>query len=258
MVLPTKYLTAIKASIEASSAISEIYQNEVTPNYKTDGSPVTIADFASSKILRTHLAETNIPIVGEEGEIPPYETRNRWEENWCIDPLDGTKMFLQRNDEFCVCIAHLIKGKPAFGIIADPVNENVLCGGKEFGVFQFSFNHFENTSNWKKIQKPISEKTTVTGSRSMSSFYEKTASELLKTPLKDIQFRKKGSALKFFDLANGEATHYLRLGPTMEWDIAAGQAIVEAIGGTVKSIKTGEILVYNKENLLNEPFLIQM
>lgn len=256
--LPTKYLTAIQASIEASEAISEIYQNEVTPNFKSDGSPVTIADLTSSKILRTHLTKTALPILGEEGEIPTYEVRNNWKEYWCIDPLDGTKMFLQRNGEFCVCIAHIRNNEPAFGIIADPLNQQVLCGGKEFGVFQFSFEEFTTESNRRKIEIPVFTKDTVIGSRSFRTAHEEKSADLINKSVESLSFLRKGSALKFFDLANGIANYYIRFAPTMEWDIAAGQAIIETLGGTVQDIENRERLPYNKQDLHNKPFIISL
>lgn len=256
--LPTKYLTAIRASIEASVAIADIYQNEVIPDFKSDGSPVTIADLTSSKILRNHLRETSLPIMGEEGEIPAYEVRKNWKEYWCIDPLDGTKMFLQRNGEFCVCVAHMKDHKPAFGIIADPLSQQVLCGGKELGVFQFSFDDFTNESNWRKIETPVFTKDIVIGSRSFRKSHEEKSAELIHKQAETLRFLRKGSALKFFDLANGRANYYIRFAPTMEWDIASGQAIVETLGGTVEDIETRNTLPYNKPDLHNKPFIISI
>lgn len=256
--LPTKYLTAIQASIEASKAIADIYQGEVTPNFKSDGSPVTIADLTSSKILRSKLQETELPILGEEGEIPPYEIRKTWKDYWCIDPLDGTKMFLQRNGEFCICIAHIQNDKPIFGIITDPLNQLVLCGGKNFGVFQFSFKDVSNESKWRKVETPFFTKDTVIGSRSFRKEHEEKSAELINKPINNLNFLRKGSALKFFDLANGKANFYIRFGPTMEWDIASGQAIIETFGGTVLEIESGKILPFNKPDLHNKSFIISL
>ena len=112
--LPSIYLIAIQAAIDASDVISEIYQEQVVPTIKDDGSPVTKADFAASEVISDYLLKTDIPILGEEREKADFETRSNWTENWCVDPLDGTRMYLLRNGEFSVNIAHIVENQPVF------------------------------------------------------------------------------------------------------------------------------------------------
>ena len=134
-------MTALDASIEASKAIMEVYKTDFLAVQKEDGSPVTKADIESSKIISKYLEETQIPIIGEEREVVSYDERSKWKENWCVDPLDGTRMFLKKNDEFSVNIAHIVNGESIFGIIASPTNEEILFGGRNYGVYISSFDN---------------------------------------------------------------------------------------------------------------------
>jgi 3'(2'), 5'-bisphosphate nucleotidase len=250
-------MTALEAAVKASEAILEIYQNDVVAVQKEDGSPVTVADITSSKIIAELLSTTEIPLIGEEEEIAPYEERRLWKENWCIDPLDGTRMFLRRNDEFAVNIAHIIKGKSVFGIIADPVQQRILFGGPKTGVFITTFKDIENSQNWEVISSKdrLNNPVTVTCSRSYTHGSGFKYMQQLERQFGELLYIHKGSALKFFDLAEGRAEVYPRFAPTMEWDIAAGQAILEALGGTVVTVKDNQPLRYNKEELYNPRFI---
>lgn len=250
-------MTALKASIKASEAILEIYQKDVVAVQKEDGSPVTVADITSSKILKESLESTGIPFVGEEEEIAPYEERQNWTENWCVDPLDGTRMFLRRNGEFAVNIAHLIKGKSVFGIIASPVQKRVLFGGPKTGVYIASFDQIESPDDWQvpKIREQLNNPVTVICSRSYTHGSGFKYMQQLERHFGELNYIYKGSALKFFDLVEGRAEVYPRFAPTMEWDIAAGQAILEALGGTVVTVKDNDPLRYNKEELFNPRFI---
>ncbi|MBL1281321.1 MAG: 3'(2'),5'-bisphosphate nucleotidase CysQ [Fluviicola sp.] len=255
------YHTAIAAAIDASAKIIAIYQQEVEITIKNDGSPVTQADLASSKIISSHLQSTGIPVMGEELKNKSFAERKGWESQWCVDPLDGTKMFILKNDEFAVNIAHVKDGIAIFGLIADPVKEKIIIGVKNGGVFTFSFSESTDQSKWKKILPCHQRNSPVVvacsrgfGSKSNGTKvfgYENELSE----QYGELDYLKMGSALKFFELAEGRADIYIRLGPTMEWDIAAGQAIMEELGGTITSIEDGKTLVYNKESLFNPPFI---
>ena len=252
-----KYIAAIHASIAASEAIMDIYQNDFEEIIKADGSPLTQADLASSDIIGQHLSPFQIPITGEETEKMSFEERAQWTECWCVDPLDGTKEFIKKNGEFAVNIALLKDGKAHFGLIASPVRREILIGSEETGVYIFSFDDAHDFSTWKKLSIPEKHNIPIVmiGSRSHHSGSILEIIESLKSMSSEIEFTQKGSALKFFDLALGTADIYPRFAPTMEWDIAAGQAILEALGGSVVHAETGEALRYNKANLLN-PFFI--
>ncbi len=255
--LSNTYQKALIASVEASEVIMKLYDEGFQKSYKEDGSPVTDADFAASAVIFKHLEETNIPIVGEETDKPDFEIRKNWDYSWCVDPLDGTKEYIRRNGEFAVNIALIQKNTAVFGVIAWPVEKKVIFGGKDLGVFVSSFDELYNESNWDKLEIKdfVNDPLIMATSRSPHSGASADFIDQLKSIYPAIDFIKKGSALKFFDLAYGHADVYPRFAPTMEWDIAAGQAILEALGGTVCSVETGLPLEYNKENLLNPHFV---
>jgi len=250
-------MTALEAAVKASEAILDIYQNEVVAVQKEDGSPVTVADITSSKIIKEILDTTDIPLLGEEQEKATYEERQQWKENWCVDPLDGTRMFLCRNDEFAVNIAHIVRGRSVFGIIADPVQQRVLFGGPTTGVFIAAFENLTSSEKWKSIQSRdrLNNPVTVICSRNYTHGSGFKYMQQLEKHFGELNYIYKGSALKFFDLAEGRAEVYPRFAPTMEWDIAAGQAILEALGGTVVTVKDNQPLRYNKEELYNPRFI---
>ncbi len=257
MQIPQYLLKATKASIKASKAIMEIYNDGFKPTYKTDGSPVTIADFASSKILMDYLEQTEIPIISEEVDKESYEIRKDWKRVWIVDPLDGTKEFIRRNDEFVICIALVENGNPSFGIITHPVSETVLMGGEGYGAFTFTFEQIETPVKWIQLQpQPLNDPLILSSSRTPYKTTEVALIEELEARFKKIEYSKKGSALKFFDLAEGKSDIYPRFAPTMEWDIAAGHAIIKAIGGTVIEPTTKLPLTYNKKSLYNPHFIV--
>ena len=253
MLIKEKYLTAIHAAIVASKEIMRIYIDVINLEYKEDGSPLTNADLASSKIIHDHLEPLGFPITSEETINTKYQERKEWASFWCVDPLDGTKEFVKKNGEFAVNIAFIEGSYPVFGLIASPVYEEILFGGKEIGVYSCSYGDISEASKWKLIPggDSINHPLIVIGSRSHPSELGKKFFEDIMLITKDPEYLSKGSSLKFFDLANGTADVYPRFAPTMEWDIAAGQAILEALGGSVVHAETGEALRYNKENLLN-------
>ncbi len=255
--LKPEYQLAIQAAIAASEAILEIYQLDFNIIEKQDGSPVTAADLAASEKIDAILQPFGIPITGEETEKLPFEVRKHWTKCWCIDPLDGTKEFIKRNDEFAVNIALIENGQPIFGLIASPVNQEILIGSKEMGVFIFAFSDADQIENWQQLTVPknINSPLIMACSRSHHSSSVLSFIDELKIKGHEVNFLKKGSALKFFDLALGKADVYPRFAPTMEWDIAAGQAILEALGGSVVHAASGEPLYYNKANLVNPYFI---
>jgi 3'(2'), 5'-bisphosphate nucleotidase len=169
--LETKYIVVIKAAVEASNKIMEIYENDFDTIIKDDGSPLTKADLASTKIIHKHLEPLGIPITGEETDKMPFSERKNWTECWCVDPLDGTKEFINRNGEFAVNIALLRDGKPVFGLIASPVQKLMYVGGTETGVFKIEFDSVEDNAKWKPISDPtvINNPVVMTCSRSHHS-----------------------------------------------------------------------------------------
>lgn len=252
-----EFRTTIDAALEASEAIMERYAREIEKVIKADGSPVTSADLVSSAIITKHLETTGIPVIGEESEKTEYKKRKDWGKVWCVDPLDGTKEFIKKNGEFVINIGLVENGIPVFGLIASPIRQEIIIGGKKWGAFQMTYEDALQPEKWKKI-KPLLEPSLPIKMISSRSHYSGNFLKLVEQmqgKYGEIESKVMGSALKFFELVNGEFDFYPRLAPTMEWDIAAGQAIYEAVGGQVINVETGKPLVYNKESLKNPYFV---
>lgn len=253
------YKLAVEAAIKASEIIMDYYDKGFEIEIKADGSPVTEADKASSVCIKKSLVLSNIPIIDEESETVEYHIRKDWEQNWCVDPLDGTKEFIKKNGEFSINIALIEKQRAIFGLIASPTEEKIILGGKNKGVYEFSFEDAHNTAKWKTIL-PKGEGDSEYKLITSRSFLNKTTIDFIEeaeTRFGSFKRIKKGSALKFFDLAKNTASIYPRFAPTMEWDTAAGQAILESLGGNIIQADSNETLKYNKENLKN-PFFIAL
>lgn len=244
---------AIEAAIEASRAIQQVYFNDFESHIKVDGSPVTEADLISSNVILNHLNKTGIPIINEEVEHQDYALRKQWKQCWCVDPLDGTKEFIKKNGQFAVNIALIENGTPVFGIITSPINETLMFGGKDGGVFYTSFENYLT----KVALTPLDRITGVEPLKiiASNSHHSQQVLDYVENLPFAYEFIRKGSSLKFMDLAHNTAQIYPRFNPTMEWDIAAGQCILEALGGGVFCTETKLPLTYNKESLVNPPFI---
>jgi len=252
-----KHISAlIEAVEEASLAILKIYNSNFEVEIKEDNSPVTEADKASSTIILKHLLPTGIPIISEEEEKIAYKDRQNSKEIWLVDPIDGTKEFIKRSGQFCISIALIRSGKPILGMIASPTESKILFGGDDIGAYSIPYgtkNYLD--PEWKIQPKRTKIDKVILHSNSGFSGSVVKFVRLLEMKYGKLEVVKKGSALKFFDLTKGEADFYVRLAPTMEWDIAAGQAIYEAVGGEVVHFETREPLVYNKPQLKNPYFI---
>ncbi len=243
----------IKLSIKAGEAIMEVYEDEsafVNIDIKSDNSPLTIADTISNNIIVEELKRLypEIPVISEEIESLPYAERKDWKTFWLVDPLDGTKEFIKRNGEFTVNIALISEGMPVMGVIYVPVKNEVYFGEVGKGAFK----HVEDGVDVVLKGHCLNKVKTAVGSRSHESPEETKVLERFSVQDK-ISI---GSSLKFCLLAEGKAHVYFRFGPTMEWDVAAGHAILRAAGGEVfKGDSTQEIFTYNKPDLRNGSFL---
>ncbi len=252
--------TAIYASIEAGKAIMEIYQSDdFEIQTKSDSSPLTKADLAAHNIIIAELKKTNIPILSEEDANIPYKERKNWKQFWLVDPLDGTKEFIKKNDEFTVNIALIENGVPILGVIYLPVFKSIYFANQEIGSFYNS-----NTEKTEQIiedgillPKKSPEIFTVVGSRSHMNEQTQNYFSELKKKHGELNIISKGSSLKLCMVAEGSAHEYPRFGPTMEWDTAAGHAIALFSGATVTKEDQKTNLTYNKENLLNPFFIIK-
>ncbi|AEA43911.1 3'(2'),5'-bisphosphate nucleotidase CysQ family protein [Fluviicola taffensis] len=249
----------LQACVDASEAIMKVYETDFDLTRKLDGSPVTKADLESNALIQKALEQTKLPVIMEEIKNEPFETRKKWDTVWIVDPLDGTKEFIRKNGEFVVCIALVHKNQSIFGVIASPVKKKILFGGKGISATCISFNEVNQQETWIPIQAKdtVNNPLQIAGSRSHHSKNEESFNQKMRDTFGEIEFIQKGSALKFFDLALGTADVYPRFAPTMEWDIAAGQAIIESLGGSVNHVETDLPLTYNKENLLNPFFVVK-
>tara|TARA_B100001939_G_C16944161_1_gene619491 strand:+ start:1026 stop:1820 length:795 start_codon:yes stop_codon:yes gene_type:complete len=240
----------ISLSSEAGNLIREIYITDFDVKIKEDQSPLTLADSASNKIITDFLKvfTPNIPILSEEGEKITLEERLSWNQYWLIDPLDGTKEFIKRNNEFTVNIALINNNLPILGIIHSPISREVFWGSQGFGSFYIDKNGNERKI---KVKKHANQKIKVASSRSHSA----AEHELIQKYNPKYELVVKGSSLKFCLVALGEADIYIRNGPTSEWDTAAGHAIVKFAGGNVLTLQKKELKYNLKESLLNPPFV---
>lgn len=239
---------AKQASIEAGKAIMEIYKEDNPEiQLKDNNSPLTRADKASHKIICDALKETGINILSEEGKAIPFEERKSWEYYWLIDPLDGTKEFIKKNGEFTVNIALIHNGWPVLGVVYVPVFDTLYWGLRDGGAYkQISTNQPQKLSVDKDVPVNV-----IVASRSHLS--KETSDFISNYP--SAELISMGSSLKFLLVAEGNAQIYPRFAPTMEWDTAAAQAIVESAGGKVLNFPEMTRLNYNRPNMLNGWFI---
>jgi len=254
---------AIKAAIEASKDILTIYKSDdFEIERKEDNSPLTKADKAAHKIISSILQDSKIPILSEEGKSIPYETRKYWDKLWIVDPIDGTKEFIKRNGEFTVNIALIENNRPVIGVIIAPASGVLYFSEKNIGAFKSTTNlDYFNPENLlaEALPLPLNHENkvyTVVASRSHLSKETEAYVENLRTKHGEVEFISKGSSLKLCMMAEGMANCYPRFAPTMEWDTAAGQAICEAAGFQVIDFKTKKSMIYNREDLLNNWFIV--
>ncbi|MCY2687807.1 3'(2'),5'-bisphosphate nucleotidase CysQ [Salinimicrobium sp. TH3] len=255
--------TAIKASLAAGKRIMEIYDNEdFEVEAKGDDSPLTKADLASHEIIIEYLKETNIPILSEEGKDLPYKERKGWDQLWIVDPIDGTKEFIKKNGEFTVNIALVEDQIPVLGVIYVPALEELYYAEKETGSFKAAgitadskLDRLDQLAQRLPLPRKDDSYCVVASKSHLSPETEEYILTLEKEHGK-VTSISKGSSLKLCMVAEGQADCYPRFAPTMEWDTAAGQAICMYAGKTVTDHTTKEPMLYNRENLLNNWFLV--
>jgi len=249
---------AITASIEAGKKIMEIYESgNFEIETKSDNSPLTIADKKSQETIMSFIENTDIPVLSEEGKHLPYQERKHWEWLWLVDPLDGAKEFIKRNGEFTVNIALIHNNRTIAGVIYVPVKKELYYSDGEksyFSILDSAYNII------KRVELPIKqnkkEGKVIVASRSHLNDETKQFIESI-SKREEVKLVSAGSSLKFCLVAKGEADLYPRYAPTMEWDTAAGHAIVKAAGFNVYDVKNGEELKYNKDDLYNPYFIVK-
>lgn len=280
---PTKehLAIAIQAAIEAGEAIMRVYENPESGwevERKADNSPLTLADRQAHAVISRHLAATPFPLLSEEGAHAPYGERAAWQTLWVVDPLDGTKEFIKRNGEFTVNIALVQDGVPVAGVIFVPVSralywgvrgaERASAGSLTDGAFKVARVpegvYAVQDMAGAAVRLPQSAGTVagkpfvVLASRSHLSAETEAFIEELRREHGEVETRSAGSSLKICLIAEGAARLYPRFAPTMEWDTAAGHAIVRAAGGEILHAVTGKPLAYNKPDLHNPWFVARL
>ena len=278
-------LASIHAALVAGDAILQVYRSaDFKVEEKADKSPLTLADRRAHQIIMDHLSKLDLPVLSEEGKNIPFDKRKNWDVFWLVDPLDGTKEFIKKNGEFTVNIAMISESKPVAGVVMVPDKNMLYFASGEIGSYRADPGHIaellsteSQNSHWpldltdskttEIVSKLIHHSTglpidpstkrsyTIAGSRSHATPELEAFVEEKRKQHGEVEFISAGSSLKLCLVAEGRADIYPRTGPTMEWDTAAGQAIVENAGGRVLQYETQQPLLYNKENLLNPWFV---
>lgn len=248
---PRDYLNpACDIARDAGRRILDVYERGFTVEQKEDRSPLTEADRAAHEIIcaRLETLTPDVPVLSEESAKVDYEKRADWKRFWLVDPLDGTKEFINRNGEFTVNIALIEGHRPVLGVVYVPVTGLTYYAAAGHGAFKQKGECEVQAIKTRRFNggKPI-----VVASRSHAG----PETEAFLKNLGEHDVVSMGSAIKLCLVAEGTADVYPRLGPTMEWDTAAAQCVVEAAGGRVTDLKR-QPLAYNKPSLLNPFFMV--
>lgn len=260
---------AIRAAVCAGAEIMKIYTDpeaDFEIEKKADNSPLTIADRKSNEVITAMLAATPYPILSEEGRKIPMDERKQWKGLWVVDPLDGTKEFIKRNGEFTVNIAYVEDGVPQAGVIYIPVREELYFADCTYGAYKLS--HLTELPEDITIDQltghsdrlPYADRHDtfmIVASRSHLTPETQAYIDEMKKEHAHVETVSRGSSLKLCLIAEGKADVYPRFAPTMEWDTAAGHAIIRAAGKEVYRADNHEPLSYNKEDLLNPWFIAE-
>jgi 3'(2'), 5'-bisphosphate nucleotidase len=254
---------AINAALLAGEKIMEVYaSNDFGTEQKADYTPITIADRQAHQTIVSLLEATQLPLLSEEGIHLPYTHRKHWTSYWLVDPLDGTKEFIKRNGEFTVNIALMQDHSPVAGVIYAPVTHELHVGIVGSGAWKIAHPKANCTLEQIKIdgislpENKEAHPFTVAISRSHLDQQTTSYLESLRMLHPDLQMIRIGSSLKFCLIAEGVADCYPRFGPIMEWDTAAGHALVKAVGKNVYLMDQTTEIKYNKESLKNPSFIV--
>ncbi|ROU02202.1 3'(2'),5'-bisphosphate nucleotidase [Marinobacter sp. R17] len=238
----------VRIAEAASAKVLDIYETDFSVDHKADKSPITEADIASHHVIVEGLQSLTpeIPILSEESANAPWDERKHWTRFWLVDPIDGTKDFVNRSGEFTVNIALIENGEPVMGVVTAPALDEVYWGLKGEGAWKR--NGAGETRQLSVVEPPQSKRVVASKNHlndDTRAFIEALGEHCLV---------QAGSSLKFCRIAEGEADIYPRLGPTCEWDTGAAQAVLEAAGGKVRKLD-GSPIEYGKEDVLN-PFFV--
>lgn len=238
----------------AAKEILNVYNSKFEVQSKSDESPVTQADLAAHNVIVRELRQLDpsIPILSEESTVPEFAIRKSWQLYWLIDPLDGTRNFVERNDEFTVNIALVRDGMPVLGIVGVPALNCVYTGDVAARNAVKRTRDTMHSINTRK--KPEKRATLVESRHNTTPANDAIADYLVDTHQMSVDRTQMGSSLKICVIAEGKADLYLRMGPTSEWDIAAASAVLFAANGDLRML-SGTPKKYNdQESVLNSSF----
>lgn len=252
----SRLIEALVPIVEAAGReILRVYETDFDVVSKTDDSPLTQADLAAHRVIRNALAALapDIPLLSEEADLPGFTQRRAWSRYWLVDPLDGTKEFINRNGEFTVNVALIEGHRAVLGVVGVPAQHSIYVGDVINGRAERRDRTGRHVLTTRRMEttRPL----IVVASRSHGGERLEAFIDALRTRCTAVERTPVGSSLKLCILAEGRADIYPRLGPTSEWDIAAAHAVLEAAGGRVWSFDR-EPLRYNaKESFLNPEFV---
>ncbi len=235
----------------AGDAILKVYHGDFAVQIKADASPLTAADLAAQQVIMASLdqLEPRLPILSEEARALPWAERRHWSRYWLVDPLDGTREFVKRNDEFTVNIALIDQHRSVLGVVLAPVSGDLYVGVQDDGAWL----QRQPGAEWQRLRsRPLVQPPMVAGSRSHGGVQDGLLGRLIGS---DYRLFPLGSSLKFCLIARGEADIYLRLGPTSEWDTAAAQCVLDEAGGAVLDLQGQPFRYHRGESLLNPEFI---
>ena len=237
-------------AVDAGKEILKIYNKPFTSKMKKDKSPVTKADLIANDLICKRLKSINpkIQIISEEGKKKFSKKTNIF---WLVDPLDGTKEFIKRNGEFTVNIALIKNCRPIYGVIYLPVKKEIYFTQNKSAYFSI-IDHKNSYKSKKKIK--VKKRTGINNRVLLLSRSYSRNIELSKKHFKTDKAIFSGSSIKFCLIASGKGNIYPRLGTTMEWDTAAGHAILNAAGGSVTTLDR-KVLKYGKKGFKNPSFI---
>lgn len=245
----------IEVARQAGKIILKIYESDFQISNKKDDTPVTCADLAANELIVQKLSELtpDIPILSEESIEVPFEERRHWETYWLVDPLDGTRAFIEQTGEFSVNIALVHRHSPVIGVIYSPVKQCSFYACYGHGAFHLTK---ENQSKSILVRSHCQNQITVAGTRTSRSEALLAYLKNLESAFERCEIKFMGSSLKSCMVAEGEADLYVRLGPTSEWDTAAAQCIVEEAGGMITDTQMQALKYNTRDSLLNPNFFV--
>ena len=246
----------VELALQAGEAILPFWRTGTAVTTKADESPVTAADLAAHHLILAGLTALapDIPVLSEEDADIPQSVRASWQRWWLVDPLDGTKEFINGSEEFTVNIALVERGQVVFGVVSMPTSGRFYVGGAGLGAWRGDQGAPPLAIQVR--QAPAAgEAFTVVASRRHSSPEQERLLAGLSASLGPLELANVGSSLKFCLLAEGAADCYPRLAPTSQWDTAAAQGVLEGAGGEVLDLGGATFSYPARESLLNEFFL---